>query len=256
MLKKVARKNVRRPRRRGGFRRRRGFRPVRSVADYAGMSVTRTLQAGGPGGNFTANTMYHLNNIILADYERAVQVAVAYQHFRIKKVTLIVKPSFDTYQQAAGNPGKQRLYFMIDKADSIPANAQLETLKSAGAKPLNFDEKPIKISWRPSVLTTNRTIVGVPIDTQYKISPWLATNTESDTPFTPNVVPHKGVWFYVDQVFGGALATQYQVEMTVEFQFKKPIWVASPGAAVAQIPFVAPLDASKDGVVGGNDHAE
>jgi len=116
----------------------------------------------------------------------------------------------------------------------------LEGLKAMGARPRQIDEKPISISWSPTVLTVDETLAG-PLPAQYKTSPWLATSV-------PNVA-HLGVYWYVEQQFG---ALQYQAEIEVQFEFKKPLW-DSVSATPAKGVVMAPLDGSPDGVVGGGD---
>lgn len=237
------------PRRKAISRRpRRGFRPARNVPDLASLSVTTTLiPQGNP--NFLSGAMYSLMSTQLANYPRAVQVAKAYQHYRIKKITLRLKPSVDTFTQGAAS--KTYLYYMIDKAGALPTNPVLETLKAAGAKAHAFDEKTKIIAWRPSVLadTAAGAFNGAP--NKYMISPWLSTNVNTVSPLVWNAstVDHLGVYWYVDQAFQPGYG--YQIECTVEFQFKKPIWSLGPSqvSAPSAIPATLPtLDASPDGV--------
>lgn len=234
--------------------RRRTFKPARNVSDFASCSENQSITPPA-GGNFTTNTMYSLRNIRLSQFVRAPSVAVSYQHYRIKKVTLILKPTYDTFQQAVGGPSKCRGYYMIDKAGALPNNPTLEALKQMGAKPINFDEKPIMISWRPSVLEgAYDTVTTTVLQSRYRISPWLST---PDTPITnpdsalASDIAHLGVFFYVDQLFGGGL--QYTCELACEFEFKKPCVPRSSGAPVALDAVPAIRDNSPDGIVGGGD---
>jgi len=244
--------------RRGGKRRvmrKRGFRKARDVSDLASLSVTRSIVPAG-GGNFVTNQMYAADTTDLASYDRAVQVAKAYQHFRIKKITLTLKPTFDTYQQGVGAAASRpQVYFMIDKSGSIPNNPNLEQLKQMGAKPHRFDEKPFKISWRPSVLdVAQQAAGGVFASAQYKISPWLSTSANPmGAVFAPSTIDHLGVYWYVDQLFLGGV--QYAAEIEVQFQFKKPLWYQAGANPLPPAIRVEPaqLDSSKDGVVGGGD---
>lgn len=232
---------------------RRAFRPARSVADYAGVSENQTITAAG-GGNFQTGQMYAVRQTQLAQFPRAANVSLAYQHYRIKKITLTLKPSYDTFQQGVGLAGKCRAYYMIDKSGSIPQNVTLENLKQMGAKPINFDEKPIQISWRPSVLEAAwNSATLAPVQTRYRVSPWLATNNNPATvaPWAPSQIDHLGVFFYVDQMF--AAGTFFMCELNVEFQFKKPLVRVSPQAPPALGIKPAILDDSPDGIVGGSD---
>lgn len=240
------------PRRRGA---RKGRTTARDVPDMASLSVTRTINQEGPVGNFNTNQMYELRNVSLVSYDRAVQVAKAYQHYRIKKVTLTLKPVYDTYAQGIGaNISRPNLYYMIDKSGSLPDNITLEQLKQMGAKPVSFDEKPIKISWRPSVLTGDTTAPGVLGSAQYKISPWLSTSANPlVNPWNPSTVDHLGVLWFVEQLFAPAEGITYNAEVEVQFQFKKPLMPASDGALSARKVVVAQLDNSRDGIIDGPD---
>lgn len=235
-------------------RRRRNFRPARSVADYAGVSENQTINPAG-GTNFASGVMYQVRQTQLAQFPRASAIAQGYQHYRIKRITLIVKPSYDTFQQGVGLAGKMRLYYMIDKSGSIPENPTLEALKQMGAKPINLDEKPIKISWRPSVLEGATDGANV-VSAKYRVSPWLSTAREPlqlppGTAWSPSLINHLGIFFYVDQVF--LSGTQFQCELQVELQFKKPLVKFAPQTNVAVKVTPALLDSSPDGIVGGND---
>lgn len=227
---------------------------VKNVAEYAGLSETRTMSVQG---GFMTNQLYYLMNTSLEQFTRASQVAQAYQHYRIKYIELRIKPTYDTF--ATGGTTKFHLYHMIDKAGSIPTNISLEGLKMMGAKPRSLDENTLKIGWRPSVLEDTLTAGGaVPTSqgSRYQISPWLNTNATSvNTPWTPSTVDHLGVYWYINQIAGAD--TPYEVEVEVQFQFKKPL-IATAVSAVHGIPAqIAQLNASKDGVVddrpGGDD---
>lgn len=243
MLSKPRRRVYRRKASKKTSLRRRPFRRVRDVGDFASLSVKRTIVPDA-GGNFLTNTMYNMRDTVLATYLRAVQVSKAYQHYRIKKIALTMKPTYDTFQAVAGGSSRPNLYYMIDKSGSIPAGITLESLKQMGAKAHRWDEKPFTVAWRPSVLTADQDSLaptGVTAG-QYKISPFLST---SDT-----TIDHLGIFWYAEQLFGGGL--QYECEVEVQFQFKKPLWSAlSSSPAVGVRP--AEIDDSSDGRVGGPD---
>lgn len=243
---KKARKSA--PKRRAPARRapaRRRYAKRTNTAEYASCSVKRSIQGGGgaPPGAFVGNTMYEVHNIQLIDYARALAVSRAYQFYRIKHVAITYKFPYDTFQQAVGGASRPNFYYMLDKAQAIPIGINLEGLKQMGARPRQVDEKPISINWSPTVLTADETLAG-PLPAQYKTSPWLS----SDVPD----VQHNGVYWFVEQQFGGG--TQYQAEIEVQFEFKKPLWsVQSTGGPTAQKVTVAVEDNSADGIVGGGD---
>lgn len=226
----LAKKSVRRV---GGRRRRVARKPMRimrkarvagrsGIAEYASLSVKRSLALPG-GGNYGANVLYSLMNTTLADFPRAVQVAQAYQFYRIKRITLTFKPSYDAYNSALGAVTKPRLYWMIDKSGTIPTNIALEGLKAMGARPFEIDESPRVVSWAPSVLNAAFDAAG-PDFAQYRIHPWLNT---TDTPlqpgvFVPSSIDHLGIYWWMDQL-NNPQGQLYQVECEVQFQFKKPL---------------------------------
>lgn len=216
-----------------------------NVSEFASLSCTRSL------GNLNPNTMYSYDSFALADFERAVGVAQWYQHYRITGITLIYRPSFDTFISGAG-VAKPNLYYMIDKSGSIPDNVTLEALKQTGAKPHTFDEKPVKVTWRPSVLTEDLSVGGGATPQQYKVSPWLSTNRGATNPgaWVPSAVNHLGIKWYMDQQ--GGPAASISVEVQLQFQFKKALAPILTGGPAVGLSYPA-LDDSPDGIVGGND---
>lgn len=234
-------------------------RKVVNVSDYAGRSVVRSLSSGSSSGLFDANQLYSLMNTSLEQYDVAVQIAQAYQHYRIKSVSLKVQPQFDSYVfSGTQTQGKPNLYYMIDKSGTIPTNITLEGLKQMGARPRALDEKPIVITWRPSVLTSDMTTGGagaVAQPSQYKISPWLSTSsTPVFTPWNANSVDHLGIYWLVDSTSFSATTLNYKVDVEVQFEFKKPLWAKGTSSQVSAIPArPAITNDSRDGIVGGTD---
>lgn len=253
--KKTTRPRKGKSKARAGIRRRRPLftKARRSVPDIASLSVTRSLQipAGGP---FIVNNMYDLHQISMDEYDRAVQVSKAYQFFRIKSAKLTFKLGYDTYQAGAGAATRPNLYYMIDKSFSIPTNVTLEQLKAMGARPKVCDNRPVSVSWSPSVLTVDGTPVG-PLPVQYKISPWLNTNTAGNVgAFLANSTNHLGIYWYVQMDATGGVAYNYNCELELQFEFKKPLWSSAVGSSVPSVGAVlAELNSSPDGVVGGAD---
>jgi len=258
--KRAASKN---PKKRAPRRKAKGKRAKRStnVRDEAAVSVTRTFTIPG-NPNITANNMFSIMNTTLDQYDRAIQVAQAYQFYRISNIAVKIKPQFDTYSFNAGSGptaagyGKPKLYYMLDKSGSLPTTVGLENLKQMGAKPRNLDEKPLLINWAPTVLTDSMTAPGGSSQPgSYKVSPWLNTSANTVGPgvWTPNTIDHLGVYFYVESTsYGGTGGLPYQVEVEVQFEFKKPLWSRSGDTqAIGLVP--ATLDASPDGIEGGSD---
>lgn len=240
-----------RPAKKSGPRRRRQVRRrATNVPERASCSVKISL-TDPQGAPFVVNRMYDIHNIKLADYARAVQVANAYQFFRIKKVALTYKIGYDTYQATAGGPTRPQFYYMLDKSQSIPQTINVDGLKQMGARPSACDEKPIVRQWSPAVLTQDQSIGGA-TSAQYKISPWLNTNQNNLGAFAPSLVQHNGIYWYVQMDATGQVGYQYTVEMEIQFEFKKPLWTLSTGpSSVSAVP--ALTNNSPDGLVGGAD---
>lgn len=225
-----------------GRRRRVGRARATNVREMASLSVKRTLTPGN------GNTMYNISNVSLVDFPRAVTVAKAYQFFRIKSIRVTWKPVYDTYSSATLQQ-KPNFYHMVDKSAGIPLTITLEGLKQMGARPRAYDEKPISVSWAPSVLNDAQNSIGS-IASSYRISPWLITNSGPDQPaWNPSQVQHNGLFWYVET---GGVTQAINLELECQFEFKKPL-VEGTGATSASTLSYAVIDASPDGVEGGTD---
>lgn len=193
-------------------RNRRARRGNSNVADKASCSVKVDISPGSQP-NFSNNTMYSITGLKLSQFVRAADIAKAYQHYRIKSVKLTIRTSFDTYDAVNGT-SKPDLYYQIDKAGVLsPTTATLYQLKQMGARPRALDEKDLVITWTPAVLSEMEGGPGA-LASSYKVSPWLSTNVDN--------VSHRGVFWFVNQLFGSALS--YTCEMEAQFEFKKPVW--------------------------------
>jgi len=215
-----------------------------NVKDKASLSVVRTFNAI----NTNATVVY--DNIQLGDFQRAVQVAQAYQRFRMTGIKVTFKPAYDNYSQA-GPLQKPNLYYIVDKSGSIPDNFTLEGLKQAGARPIALDEKPIHVSWKPAVLNETLNAAGAGSASGFKVSPLLATNGNATNPgpWIPSTVAHMGLKYFIEQAGG---VSTVNVEVEVQFEFYKPIWPSLAAAPAVHMSYAA-IDASPDGVEGGTD---
>lgn len=222
------------------------------VSEYASCSERVDLIAPG-GGNFVTNQMYSVIATNLSQFQRASAIAANYQFYKIKQVKLTLKLAYDTYQQAPGGASRPNLYFMLDKSGSVPTNPTLAALKAMGARPHAFDNKQFTITWTPSVLNEVLSPGYVPLGAQYKTSPWLSTNAAPLSPgvWNPSTIPHLGCYWYGEQLFVGGV--QFNVEMEVQFIFKKPLIKFAPAVSASQEVQIAVKDNSSDGIVGGPD---
>lgn len=194
--------------------RRRMARPranPRNVPEWASMSCKQTIITQ-TGTDFACNNMYGLVGVIkMTGFLRAMEVAKAYQFYRIKSVRVTYKFPFDTF--APGNVARPNFYYIVDKARAISPLITLESLKEMGARPRPCDEKPMSITWAPSVLQ-DVDAVGGAAPAQYNISPWLSTAHQD--------VNHEGLVWYAEQVLFGGTAQIYHAELELQFEFKKP----------------------------------
>lgn len=228
-------------------RRRRPAKKVSKKGSSGGLvkgevaQVTTTLLAF----NVQPNTPYCMRAFSLTNSNRAIQVAQAYQYYRIRRITAKFKPVYDTFGATSATTGAAvpHLYFMLDKEATFPLTSTIQTFKSAGAKPLRLDDKTVVRSFTPYVMTD--TITGgatgtaTPLQTgagSARRSPWLTTNANAYNSLPSSVwnassVDHLGFVFGVDQPIlpSGANPTVAQMEITIEYEFKKPLWTAPAG---------------------------
>jgi len=218
-LRKTYPKRRKAPRARRAPRRPRIGRRMGSsgVPDIASLTESYTgVQTSGTAANYAVS----FNNLTLAQagFKRAQAVAAQYQFFRIKRVTYIYKPTFDTF--APGGPNTvPYLYWSINKTgESQLLNALMMTQR--GAKPIRLDEKNITISYRPTVGTQNAQSTSLPNNpSTYLTSPWLNTDNLANTNmWSPSTVTHFGHYALITS------AGTYQIDLhvQVDFEFKKP----------------------------------
>lgn len=220
-----ARKTARPARRPARRPRRQAPRPKRSnVAEWASLSENKQLLSAPGNPSFAADTMFSVLNVNLANFARALSVSAAYQFYRIKNVRLTFKSPFDTFSSATSTTIKPQLYYMIDKSASVPIGATLATLKSMGARPVSYDEKNFVVNWSPSILVVAESAAGSTAS-EYKISPWLSTEA--------NNINHLGIYFFSAQ--GGISPVAMQIDIEVQFEFKKPLWVVESVEGVSPV---------------------
>lgn len=230
-----------------GPRRVRAPRRVRSLAfsQPEQASLTEVLR----GQVLTTNTMYGASLVQLAQYQRASLVASAYQEYRITGVKFTFTPRFDTFSattdiaQALSVP---YLYHIVDKVGAIKAGASLAQLQSMGAKPKRFDDKNIVVKYKPAVMNQvegSDAAPGLVNLSRPVTSPWLLTNTDADGGlYNPSVVSHRGLWFYLDaKGLPGDGTYEYDVDIEVNFQFKKALFPRANGIDTIQGGNVLPM---------------
>lgn len=215
------RKSSRKPRRKSGYRRRapmarrRVAMPRAPTGSFASRAETYSIAA-------TAGQVYDLNDIrINGQFTVAPKLAALYQYYRITSVQWRLKPNFDTYiGQGPANSGQiPYLYFLYDKAGSLGLLTAPQ-FEQCGAKPVRVDDKTIVRRWKPSVRIGDPNS-AVPM---FKQSPWMPTyQTDGVTPNAPN---HLGAVWFVEKS-NSVDAQTYDIDVTVTFQFKKPLVTTS-----------------------------
>lgn len=213
---------------RGGVRKARFAKGI-SQPDMGSITCSTNLS------NLSTNTMYQRLNTALDQFSRAVTTAVNFQFYKITGITMKFQPRLDTYI-GGGTSTVPYLYYMLDKSGSLPSTVTVGNLVQMGAKPIRFDDKTVTVKWRPSVITDVATAPGgAPGNSapaQYRISPWLNTNANFVTPgvWAPSSVDHLGIYWMVETSGSNSL---YDVVLTVDFQFKKPLVQVSGSAPLA-----------------------
>lgn len=161
--------------------------------------------------------------------QRASLVAGGYQEFRIPRITLVWKAGLDTFQarDSLGSTATSvpQLYYMVDKLCTLPGNFDLSTMLAVGAIPRRFDDKNVKVAYKPKVMQSSMIDRLAPA-TQVamgKTSPWLPTNAvPNDTTFAPSNVVHTGIAWWVRQSGVSVFSSNYDVEIILDFEFRKP----------------------------------
>lgn len=212
----------RRALRRYGYKRY-GNRIVRSppiVTNTASVreNYTNTI----PDGNMT----YFTTSLSSPPFVRAQAVAENYQEFRIKYCKLTFRPSADTFPIGSG-PIPQ-LYFILNKYQATPIGLSLTGMISMGAKPIRFDDKNIVRAWKPTVLLGSDTTAGFTTTTAaaVKVTPWLSTNAFAGQPagtWTASIAEHLGAIFYVTKPSSTTPTINYNIDVEVVFQFRRPL---------------------------------
>lgn len=200
----------------------------------------------------TGNT-FGLYNFALTNSSRATAVAAGYQYYRISKIHIAIKPNADTYDayQVATLPnppgyfGMPYVYYMIDKTGVFDANGtSLTALKAAGARAICLNEKTINVSFKPAVQIGSSDNPGpgpapvLELAAAFKTSPWLTTNANSGEPgsaWAPNSVDHMGIVMGVESQRQTGSWPAANATITVEYEFKKPLWQVPPGETITYV---------------------
>lgn len=185
--------------------------------------------------NFTATVTdgvptFYTTQFNDAIYNRAQEVGKNFQEYRVKYVKLIFRPSADTFPIGSG-PIPQ-LYFQMNKYQAIPLGVTLQQLQDMGCRPIRFDDKNITKAYKPVVLlgaddSSAPQILSVV--SAVKVTPWLSTNFNAGTPTTwsPSNIQHNGCVFMVTKPSPTTPSIDYNVDVEVVFQFRRPLSIGA-----------------------------
>lgn len=193
-------------------------------------SVMQTVSFS-PTTNPSTQTIQKAYNFSLTNCDRAIQVAQGYAYYRIAKIEVIFKPTSDTYAAGAA-ASVPYLYYFVDKTGTFYYNnVNFNSLRDAGSRPRRFDDKNIRVSFVPNVLTQgfNFNTALAPWAPSIK-APWLPTNANilsATNVWAPNSTEHLGLVFGVEQDYGSP--QKYDVDIIYHFQFKKPTYQSATG---------------------------
>jgi hypothetical protein len=173
---------------------------------------------------------YFDTTLASATFDRAQAIAENFQEYRIKYVKLIFRPAADTF--APGTGPIPQLYFQMNKYATLPNGASQQALLDMGCRPIRFDDKNITRAYKPVVLLgADQTSQLIPtLASAVKVTPWLTTNAFAQTPgnaFSPSAVQHWGCVWYVTRPNPTGPASNYNVDVEVVFQFRRPLSLAS-----------------------------
>lgn len=208
-----------------------------ATSEFASMKQTINLS------NDQNNVIYKFENICLEAFDRAVQVARAYQYFRMTMVEIQFKPFADTFANST-TQSVPYLHWLVMKGDTLDPTT-FNAMRDAGAKPIRFDDKTITIRFKPGVQNAvigEDTLAPVPPTltawAESRISPWLATSytpAYDNVTWAPSKVPHKGLYYGVQQDYS-TVTQYYDVSITAHFQFKKPLSQSEPSTGQKPTP--------------------
>lgn len=185
-----------------------------------------------------SNTPYKDIEQNLGDFMRASSIAGSYQEFRIKYIKYKFIARYNTFQASTNETTVfpiPLLYTRIDVAGALPNSTSITQLKEMGCKPVRFTKDLVR-SWAPGVqLGTSNSGTTAVLATKPLISPWLMTNKTADTAgWDVNDTDHFGLyWFMETAGLPGDGTYEYDAEVEVGFQFRKPLAQPTTGAPEA-----------------------
>jgi len=156
---------------------------------------------------------------------RVLNVAKAYQEFKIDYVEVRLKPYYDTYSTTTATTGvvAPQLYHQIIKDPSVVDMVDISQFRLNGINAIPFTKDGNKV-WRykpAASIVPNGS--GASASGMIKVSPWLDTEDFTSTAAAPvfSTTEHYGSALWID----GGSTTKVEmatVEVEVHYVFRKP----------------------------------
>lgn len=213
-------------------------------------------------------------NFSLSMSDRAVQIARAYQYYRISKIEVEVLPMYDTWAPALGTGSMPYLYYLVDKNRNVVSKGTtFNSLRDAGAKAIKLDDKKVSFSFRPAIggavyddkvitdIVTGNNVSSVAAGIRKMFSkpitsPWLSTNQNQNvddpaapaTSWQPSSIDHRGFSLGVDSLIPSNASggnTKYYITVRLHYQFKMPNTAINTVAPIQPKFFLMDLEAQE-----------
>lgn len=177
---------------------------------------------------------------LLSDLTRSLVIAKEYQQYRITGVEMRFKPVYDTFA-ALGAASIPSMYWVFNKTGSL-ASLSAPQFEQLGCRQVRLDDKILVRKYKPTVTdsATNGIMAGT-----YKVSPWLPIVNPQTGGL--NIPTHYGACFLINKM-SPADATQYDIDIVVHIQFKRP-FVQTTGSVPNEVPRITAVIDSAAGNV-------
>lgn len=171
-----------------------------------------------------SNTAYNFQFQLVNASTRILNVAKAYQEFKIDYVEVRLKPYYDTFATGAtAGITAPQLYHQIIKDPSVSDMVDISQFRYNGINPMPFSKDGNKV-WRykpaASVVPVG---AGSSASGMIKVSPWLDTEDFTSTATTPvfSTTQHYGSSLWIDTVEATKIPLA-NVEVEIHYVFRKP----------------------------------
>lgn len=142
---------------------------------YVGNPIPFQIQGTSPSG---ASIAAGLIQVALNDIPQVAQYTSLYNQYCIRKVTAIMMPAYNVYDQPATGSSvthAPRLVTAIqDSAQQVAPTSELDVLQDNSAK-IKMFTKPCKFSWRPVAAVGNTAVTGGALVAESRKNRWLST---------------------------------------------------------------------------------